>query len=660
MKESILIVEDEFITADDLQLTLEGAGYRVTGVAVSVQEAREMIRRDKPGIVLLDIHLKGKLSGIVLGKELKEERIPFVYLSANSNEEVLEAAKLTEPYGFLIKPYREKDLLIALDIAHYRHEQSLRSKWVREETLQKRLSAILHAPAGLEGKLLDMARVLQSYIPFDYLSLRFNSPYDKRFVATGFLRIGFDEYQEAGIKEIAVMTGVKPEEIKRLLAATLPDKTPGYFNGEAFRELFQSQPVKGFLAKTFQLDSYLVMPLLSADGFIFNLYFYSRKPDAYNDEHLGLISRLQRPLTSIIDSVAPMDKENALSAPWDVSRMTNPKDKTIPAAFDGIIGNSPQLLNVFDQIAQVAPLDTSVLILGESGTGKESIADSIHRLSPRKDKPFIKINCATLPPTLIESELFGHEKGAFTGAVDKRIGKFELADGGTIFLDEIGEMPTELQPKLLRVLQAREIERLGGKQPLKINVRVITATNRNLEKEVSEDRFRLDLYYRLNVFPIQLPPLRERTGDIIPLAVYFAERFSRQINKPFHGISAAMLSELENYEWPGNIRELENVIEQAVILSDGSSGLTLKRTLRNTLNKLPAQPENPDTLFPIRPLDDFKSQQLQREKEYIVSVLRRTNGRIRGKGGAAELLNEKPTTLETRMAKLGINKKDFS
>jgi transcriptional regulator with GAF, ATPase, and Fis domain len=400
--------------------------------------------------------------------------------------------------------------------------------------------------------------------------------------------------------------------------------------------------------------------LLSADGFIFNLYFYSRKPDAYNDEHLGLISRLQRPLTGIIDSVASMDKENALSMPWDVSTMTNPKDKTTRAAFDGIVGNSPQLLNVFDQIAMVAPLDTSVLILGESGTGKESIADSIHQLSPRKAKPFIKINCAALPPTLIESELFGHEKGAFTGASDKRIGKFELADGGTIFLDEIGEMPTELQPKLLRVLQQREIERLGGKQPVKINVRVITATNRNLEKEVSEDRFRLDLYYRLNVFPIQLPPLRERTGDIVPLAVWFAGRFCRQIGKPFHGIGAAMLSELENYAWPGNIRELENIIEQAVILNDGSSGLTLKRTLSNALNKLPAQPENPDTLFPIRPLDDFKSQQLQKEKEYIISVLRRTNGRIRGKGGAAELLNEKPTTLETRMAKLGINKKDFS
>jgi len=659
MKESILIVEDEFITADDLQLTLEGAGYRVTGAAVSVQEAREMIRRDRPGIVLLDIHLKGKLSGIVLGKELKEENIAFIYLSANSSEEVLQAAKATEPYGFLIKPYREKDLLIALDIAQYRHTQSLRSKWLREDILKKRLSDILDTPAGWEGKPLDTARVLQSCISFDYLSLRVNSPYDKRFVATGFLRIGFDEYQEAGIKEIAVVSGVKPDEIKNLLAATPPDRSLGYFNGKAFEETFASRPVNGFLAKTFQLCSYLVMPLLSADGFVFNLYFYSRKPGAYNDEQLGLISRLQQPLTGMIDSIAFTEKENALSMPWDVSRMTMAKNDKTPTAFEGIIGNSPLLLDVFDQIIRVAPLDTSVLILGESGTGKESIADSIHRLSPRKDKPLVKINCAALPPSLIESELFGHEKGAFTGATDKRIGKFELADGGTIFLDEIGEMPMELQPKLLRVLQQREIERVGGRQPVKINVRLITATNRDLEKEVAEDRFRLDLYYRLNVFPIQLPALRERTADIVPLALYFADCLCRQINKPFHGISPEMLAELQTYDWPGNVRELENVIEQSVIINNGASGLTLKRPLRNPLNKAPFTTANPVSDLTIRTLDDFKSQQLQGEKEYICMVLKKTNGRVRGKGGAAELLNEKPTTLETRMAKLGINKKDF-
>jgi DNA-binding NtrC family response regulator len=660
MKESILIVEDEFITADDLQLTLEGAGYRVIGIAVSVIEAREMIQRDKPGIVLLDIHLKGKFSGIVLGKELKDQNIAFVYLSANSNEEVLEAAKATEPYGFLIKPYREKDLLIALDIAHYRHSQSLQSKWVKEETLKTRLADIVHTPGGWEAKLLDMTRVLQSYIPFDYLSLRVNSPYDKRFVATGFLRIGFDEYQEAGINEIAVVAGVKPEEIKKLLAATPPDKAPGYFNGKDFEGLFAARPVKSFLAKTFQLVSYLVVPLLSADGFVFNMYFYSRKQEAYNDEHLGLISRLQRPLTGIVDSIGLTEKESAFSRPLDTSSMTSPKHEKSHTAFDGIVGSSPQLLDVFDQVIQVAPLDTSVMILGESGTGKESIADAIHNLSSRKGKPFIKINCAALPPTLIESELFGHERGAFTGATDKRIGKFELADGGTIFLDEIGEMPVELQTKLLRVLQQREIERLGGKQPIKINVRLLTATNRNLEKEVGEDRFRLDLYYRLNVFPIQLPSLRERATDIIPLALYFAERIFREIDKPFHGISGAMLTELEKYDWPGNIRELENIIEQSAILNDGRSGLTLKRPLQNTLSKPIVPTDNPASFSTIRTLDDFKSQQLQGEKEYICFILKKTNGRIRGKGGAAELLNEKPTTLETRMAKLGINKRDFS
>jgi transcriptional regulator with GAF, ATPase, and Fis domain len=272
----------------------------------------------------------------------------------------------------------------------------------------------------------------------------------------------------------------------------------------------------------------------------------------------------------------------------------------------------------------------------------------------------VKINCAALNLSLIESELFGHEKGAFTGAIDRKIGKFERASGGTVFLDEIGELPLEQQVKLLRVLQEREVERLGGSHPIKIDVRVIAATNRNLEKEVAEGRFRLDLYYRLNVFPILLPALRERKDDIRLLATHFATRFAHKMNKAFHGLSLQMQADLDAYHWPGNIRELENIIEQAIILNDGTTVVNLKTPLL----RMPSPSDHlaglPVAIPSGNSLQAIKSQQRESEKEYILGILRQTKGRIRGAGGAAELLSQKPTTLESRIVKLGIRKDEYS
>jgi transcriptional regulator with PAS, ATPase and Fis domain len=320
--------------------------------------------------------------------------------------------------------------------------------------------------------------------------------------------------------------------------------------------------------------------------------------------------------------------------------------------FKNIIGNHPLLLTALDLTTQVAPYNTSVLILGESGTGKEKVAQFIHSLSPRKKGPFIKINCAAIPAALIESELFGHEKGAFTGATEKRKGRFELADGGTIFLDEIGELPIEMQVKLLRVLQEKEIEYVGGSSSVKVNVRIVAATNRNLEKEVAEGNFRLDLYYRLNVFPITLPSLQERKTDIEALVLFFANRFCKEFNKPFMGIAASMMEEMLAYHWPGNIRELENVLEQSVILSDGRSKLELKRNLTVIASEFPGK-------INIETLEDVKHIQWETERKYIISILKKTNGRIRGANGASELLNIKPSTLESKMAKLNIKREDL-
>lgn len=324
------------------------------------------------------------------------------------------------------------------------------------------------------------------------------------------------------------------------------------------------------------------------------------------------------------------------------------------ANFEEIIGTSCKMVQVFDLVSQVAPMDTNVLLLGESGTGKELVARAIHNLSLRKDKLLIKMNCATLPANLIESELFGHEKGAFTGAMEKRIGKFELAQGGTIFLDEIGELPIDLQAKLLRVLQEKEIERIGGNQTIQVNVRIIAATNRNLEREISAGKFRLDLYYRLNVFPILLPPLRERTEDIPLLASFFGQKMARKTGKPFLGIKPEALEEMLQYHWPGNIREMENLIEQALVLNDGRSPLQWGRSLLRELTALPSPDHSANTSS--QSLDHIRELQQATEREYILSILRKTNGRIRGTGGAAELLKLKPTTLESRMEKLGIKK----
>ncbi|WP_208643558.1 sigma-54-dependent Fis family transcriptional regulator [Pedobacter miscanthi] len=310
-----------------------------------------------------------------------------------------------------------------------------------------------------------------------------------------------------------------------------------------------------------------------------------------------------------------------------------------------IIGGSTALKDTFKLVSQVSGSDSTVLILGETGTGKELIARAIHNNSPRKNKIMVKVNCAALPANLIESELFGHEKGSFTGATERRLGKFELANNGTLFLDEIGEMPIDLQGKLLRALQEREIERVGGKETIKIDVRIIAATNRDLEKEIAEGRFRNDLYYRLNIFPISLPPLRERKQDIEQLALHFIKQFNKNCGKNINSISSRAVQELMDYEWPGNIRELEHLIERSVLLTNGP---VLKQVL------LPPAEEQ---LVLKAKIEDFTLKTIdENEKDYILKVLKHCKGRIAGNGGAAHILGVPPTTLNSKIKRLGIKR----
>jgi len=313
--------------------------------------------------------------------------------------------------------------------------------------------------------------------------------------------------------------------------------------------------------------------------------------------------------------------------------------------FSEIIGSGEEMQEVYHLMSLVAHTNSTVLLLGETGTGKELIARAIHNTSTRKDKSMVKVNCAALPANLIESELFGHERGAFTGAVDRRIGKFELANDSTLFLDEIGEMPLETQVKLLRVIQEREFERVGGKTTIKVNVRIIAATNRNLEEEVNTGRFRSDLYYRLNVFPIVLPPLRNRLQDVEPLAQYFVARYTRSSGKDPMDLTPEVIHTLKQYTWPGNVRELEHLIERSVLLTEGP-------TIRDV--PLPAVSKQGD-----EDTDGFPRGLQEMEASYIIRVLKRCNGRISGTGGAADILGIPATTLHSKMKKLGVSKAQY-
>lgn len=309
-------------------------------------------------------------------------------------------------------------------------------------------------------------------------------------------------------------------------------------------------------------------------------------------------------------------------------------------AFGEIISQSPVFAKVLKQVEQVATTDSTVLISGESGTGKELVARAVHRLSRRKRRSMIKVNCAALPTNLIESELFGHEKGAFTGAVAKKQGRFELADEGTLFLDEIGELPLDVQSKLLRVLQEGEFEPVGSAKTLKVDVRIIAATNRNLQKEVEKGEFREDLYYRLNVFPISCPPLRDRKEDIPLLVRHFCDKLENRIGKTITHIPVKTLNKLDAYNFPGNIRELENIIERAIIVSKGGK-LQIGDWLTSKRKALPQEE--------VLTLDDL-------QKQHIIKVLKLTQWRVSGESGAAKVLGIRPTTLESRMKKLGISR----
>jgi formate hydrogenlyase transcriptional activator len=391
--------------------------------------------------------------------------------------------------------------------------------------------------------------------------------------------------------------------------------------------------------------SYISLPLIKQGDVIGVIEFLSNQIGNYGDDQVGLLQDIAKIVAIAVANALAYEQINSLKEQLALENRVLQEEIIQRSIYEEIVGSSSSLQKVLTAIEKVAPTDSTVLITGETGTGKELIAHAIHRRSPRGDRALVKVNCAALPAELIASELFGHEKGAFTGALQQRVGRFEAANGGTIFLDEIAELSPEIQVSLLRVLQEKEFERVGGNRTIKTDARVIVATNKDLWREVSEGRFRMDLFYRLNVFPVHVPPLRERVNDIPVLVDYFAARLASRTGKKITQVEKRSLSAMQQYSWPGNIRELQNVIERCVILADGE-------VLRVDPGML--LPEPLSTVKAVA-VGDYGSDR----RSQIEAVLRETRGKVYGSRGAAARLGIPATTLDSQLRALGINKHQF-
>ncbi len=414
-------------------------------------------------------------------------------------------------------------------------------------------------------------------------------------------------------------------------------RRPVRFDAETLRQM-GTEGASLLLAEG--LVSGVCLPLLTRNGVLGTLNLASFRPDAFGDEDVELLGQIAVQFAIALENAQAYCELEELKNRLAEEKLILEDEIRSGYQFEDLVGESQALGEVRRQVETVAPTDSTVLLLGETGTGKERVARAIHNLSHRKDAPFVKINCAAIPTGLLESELFGHEKGAFTGAIAQKVGRFELADGGTIFLDEVGDIPLELQPKLLRVLQEQEFERLGGNRTIRVDVRVLAATNRELSAMVADRQFRSDLFYRLNVFPIRVPPLRERAEDIPLLVRFFAQMYSRRLNRSIETIPTETMEALVRYPWPGNVRELENLIERAVILSPST---VLRVPLAELQSAGHPAPGSAATLEDV-------------EREHIRQALRASRGQLSGPAGAAARLGMKRTTLQSRMKKLGIEK----
>jgi formate hydrogenlyase transcriptional activator len=449
------------------------------------------------------------------------------------------------------------------------------------------------------------------------------------------------ESQQAYLGRFAHATGASDRTyVARLRDAIQRDRRTLVFNDP--NEL--RARLEGSASRLAGAECAVVIPLSMGEAFVAGLTVIRTTPSPFTPDEVAILDDVARPVTTAVANALAFDEVQKLRSLVEDENLTL-REEIATAAAGGIIGASARLRDVLERVGRVAGTDATVLITGETGTGKELVARAIHAGSPRARRALVKVSCAALPEGLVASELFGHERGAFTGALERRRGRFELAAGGTIFLDEVGELPSPVQVALLRVLQEREFERLGGSETLRTDARVVAATNRDLRDAAREGRFRSDLFFRLNVFPVHVPPLRERAEDIPLLAEYWVSQYARRVGKAIKGIDEPAMAALCAYRWPGNIRELQNVVERAVILARGS-------LLGISDFELPSLAAAPEAAHPARA-------DRADERPQIEEALGASRGRVSGEGGAAEVLGVPPSTLESRIRRLGIDKLAF-
>ena len=509
-----------------------------------------------------------------------------------------------------------------------------------------------------------------------------------------------------GLRELlrAVSANIREVMHGDVVAISLPDAAPGQFRvfamdfphgkGFAREELLVMQPAKDLLdsmkpvvvdwreSEGFPSEAYAIaaaegvklsciIPLVNHGRVLGRLSISRRTETSFTPDEVEFLSQISGQIAIAVENALAYREISELKDKLAQEKLYLEEEIRSEMNFEQIIGNSSTLKHVLQLVETVAPSDSTVLLLGETGTGKELIARAIHDRSQRKDRTLVKLNCAAIPTGLLESELFGHEKGAFTGAISQKIGRLELADKGTLFLDEVGDIPVEIQPKLLRALQEREFERLGSTHTRRVNVRLVAATNRDLEKMIAAREFRQDLFYRLNVFPIRIPPLRERREDIPLLVSYFVQRLAKQMQKKIEAIPTAVMKGLTAWEWPGNIRELENFIERAVILTRGKSLEAPLAELRKLNRDEPTHPAAQQThediarivKETINALSNKKSvpdEHVKQQRDEIVRALTESKGRVGGADGAAARMGMNRTTLLSRMKKLGIDPKQYA